>query len=321
MKAWRKGLAAIGLLALLATAGCGNGGESDNNNDLPDPGIGDGDDFNLDLGLELLRLCLQSYQMLEDFQNGVAFTLPAPYTLVQIFNTDEPYEGQNFGGEVPIAFVATQGTQVYVVFRGTQTITEWIANAKIAQVKYTFTGTIGESEEGFSGVYQTLHADILATLKTLAASGNYQTLYVTGHSLGGALATLAAPAYAAESGFSDPVTYSFASPRVGNPVFADDVFDTLVKTGWRVANTNDLAPTVPLVETVVFIDCKFHTFIYEHVDTEYAITFGNPVTGPTDIPDIEFNHSSCNYYGSLCDQSSDPAACKAEANGLAGCSF
>ena len=128
MSAWKK--LAVAAMLICSLGACGNGNDDADSNE-PDLGASDGEAFSLDLALELGRLCLQSYQALEDFQNGQPFSLPAPYTLVKQFFTSEPYEGQNFGGEVPIAFVATNSSNVYVIFRGTVTITEWIADAKI----------------------------------------------------------------------------------------------------------------------------------------------------------------------------------------------
>jgi hypothetical protein len=49
------------------------------------------------------------------------------------------------------------------------------------------------------------------------------------------------------------------------------------------------------------------------------MTFGNPVTDPLDIKDIEINHSLCNYYNTLCAQTADPLTCKARADGADGC--
>lgn len=318
MSFWKKAVVAAMLVCSLSACGSGNAGD-DPTPGGPDLGASDGEAFDLNLAVELGLLCLQSYQALEDFQNGQTFNLPAPYSLVKQFYTSEPYEGQNFGGQVPIAFVATSGSNVYVIFRGTVTITEWIADAKIAQVAYDFLGGPGLSEQGFTEVYRTLHQDILDTVKQLQATGSYDTLYVAGHSLGGGLATLAGPIYAKDSGFSDPILYTFAAPRAGNPVFADQVFDTLVKTSWRIANTNDIVPTLPPVEVVVFQNNKPRTFFYEHVDTEYDLTFGKPITGPTDFTDIEDNHSLCNYYDTLCGQTSDPQTCMAQADGIHGC--
>jgi len=50
-----------------------------------------------------------------------------------------------------------------------------------------------------------------------------------------------------------------------------------------------------------------------------AITFGRPITGPFDFKDIENNHSSCNYYATLCDQTANPTTCKQMAGGADGC--
>ncbi|GFR44840.1 hypothetical protein Agub_g6182, partial [Astrephomene gubernaculifera] len=71
---------------------------------------------------------------------------------------------------------------------------------------------------------------------------------VTGHSLGGALATLAAyelaerrtPARSRQS----ISLYTFGAPRVGNRAFAAE-FDGLVPDAWRVTNSNDIIPSVP----------------------------------------------------------------------------
>ena len=59
-------------------------------------------------------------------------------------------------------------------------------------------------------------------------------------------------------------------------------------------------------------------FFYEHVNTEYPITFGGPIRS---VSDLIFNHSSCNCYATLCDKTTDPAQCKAKSQGLNGCSF
>jgi hypothetical protein len=65
----------------------------------------------------------------------------------------------------------------------------------------------------------------------------------TGHSLGGALSTLAAADLAIHQ---LPVQlYNFASPRTGSPSFAG-TFNQRVATAWRTVNTEDLVTTVPL---------------------------------------------------------------------------
>jgi triacylglycerol lipase len=311
-----------GLLTLSACGGVAPNtglGNSGGGGDLGATAPDSGDNFSLNLALELARLDLQAYQMLNDFENGQTFSLPAPYTLVQTYLTDEPFEGENFGGMVPIAYVATQGANIYVVFRGTKTVVEWFDDAQLGQVPYTFLPSGGLTEQGFTSVYATIHDEIVQTVNQLAQSGSFTTLYVTGHSLGGALAVLAAPELAKATPFASPVMYSFAGPRTGNPKFGLSSYDPNVATSWRVVNTNDLIPKLPNQVTVVFEGGTYKTYFYEHVATELDITFGNPVSGPTDVTDIEFNHSLCNYYNTLCAETSDPQACEQQAGGADGC--
>ncbi len=312
-------------LSVLTMSACGGTppdtglGNSGGGGDLGASAPDSGDNFSLDLALELARLDLQAYQMLNDFENGRTFTLPAPYTLVQTYLTSEPFAGESADDSVPIAFVATKDQNIYVVFRGTKTIVEWLDDAQLGQVPYSFLSSGGLTEQGFTSVYATIHSEIVQTVKQLAQSGDFTTLYVTGHSLGAALAVLAAPELAKATPFASPVMYSFAGPRVGNPKFGLNTYDPNVATSWRVVNTNDLVPKLPNQVTVVFEGGTYKTYFYRHVETELDITFGNPVSGPTDVTDIEFNHSLCNYYNTLCAETADPQACEQQAGGADGC--
>jgi triacylglycerol lipase len=277
--------------------------------------LGEEDDaFDLDLATRLGALCLQSYQMLADFQSGTSFTLPAPYTLQMQFLTSEAFPGESFATEVPIAFVATTGDAIYVVFRGTKTISEWISDAEFAQVPYAPVSGGGMTEQGFSAVYATIRSAIVAEVSALAQSGSFTTLYVTGHSLGASLATLAAPDLARATRFSAPVLYNFASPRTGDPTFASLV-DAL-PTSWRVVNTNDEVPKLPPAVTFVLENGQQKLYFYEHVDSEYDVTFGEPIR---DLQDLEDDHAMCNYFATLCAQTSDPSSCYAMADGADGC--
>ncbi|NJO41805.1 MAG: lipase family protein [Cyanobacteria bacterium CRU_2_1] len=69
------------------------------------------------------------------------------------------------------------------------------------------------------------------------------TLYVTGHSLGGALATLAA--FHAKEYHSDVQLYTFGSPRVVNQAFAQKINQRLVGQIYRVVNHVDIVPRIP----------------------------------------------------------------------------
>jgi len=63
----------------------------------------------------------------------------------------------------------------------------------------------------------------------------------------------------------------------------------------------------------------FKLLFYRHVDNEEVIMFGQPVTDPLDVQAIEFNHSACNYYATLCDETPDPTGCKQLVGDTLGC--
>jgi triacylglycerol lipase len=305
---------ALALSAL--TLGCGPSSDPAQPSPTPTPTVPGEEEtaFDLDLATRLGALCLQSYQMLADDQAGTSFSLPAPYTLRQQFLTSEAFPGESFASEVPIAFVATAGDAIYVVFRGTKTISEWISDAEFAQVPYAVVRGGGMTEQGFSAVYATIGRAIVDEVNALAASGSFTTLYVTGHSLGASLATLAAPDLARATRFAAPVLYNFASPRTGDPTFAALV-DAL-PTSWRVVNTNDEVPKLPPAVTFVIENGRQKLFFYEHIDSEYEVTFGEPIRS---LQDLEDDHAMCNYFATLCAQTSDPTRCFAMADGADGC--
>eukprot|EP00170_Pyropia_yezoensis_P008149 contig_33917_g8176 len=76
----------------------------------------------------------------------------------------------------------------------------------------------------------------------LAAAGE---AVFTGHSLGGALATLAAADVAARHpGGRPPVLYSFGQPKVGDAAFGAAV-DALLPAAFRVVNDVDVVARAP----------------------------------------------------------------------------
>lgn len=76
------------------------------------------------------------------------------------------------------------------------------------------------------------------------ASGSAPTVFVTGHSLGGALATLAALDLRISLGLPDVRVVSFGSPRVGNYIFSK-WFEEEIGPHWRFTHNRDIVPSVP----------------------------------------------------------------------------
>ncbi|OWM74739.1 hypothetical protein CDL15_Pgr009286 [Punica granatum] len=108
---------------------------------------------------------------------------------------------------------------------------------------------------GFLSAYDSVRIRIISLLKLAIGfrddAGESQSkwhVYVTGHSLGGALATLLAlelsSSQLAKRGVISVTMYNFGSPRVGNKRFAE-LYNEKVKDSWRVVNHRDIIPTVP----------------------------------------------------------------------------
>ncbi|KAI5649963.1 hypothetical protein M9H77_35968 [Catharanthus roseus] len=108
---------------------------------------------------------------------------------------------------------------------------------------------------GFLSAYDSVRTRIIRLIKQVVGyiDDGPQPLskwhvYVTGHSLGGALATLLALELSSsrltDLGVISVTMYNFGSPRVGNKKFAE-AYNKKVKDSWRVVNHRDIIPTVP----------------------------------------------------------------------------
>ncbi len=163
--------------------------------------------------------------------------------------------------KVPFGFIAQRQLEngtfgVFVVFRGTRKEAEWISDFQNGQAPFLWDENLGWVSRGFNKIYtrpNAAHPELLISpvthpsigdvvLNTLSACPPGSQVFVTGHSLGGALATLATLHIKTATQFTQPTLYTFASPRVGDPKFAAHFTDLEC---FRIANSEDIVPTVP----------------------------------------------------------------------------
>ncbi|KAK9906400.1 hypothetical protein WJX75_001237 [Coccomyxa subellipsoidea] len=81
-------------------------------------------------------------------------------------------------------------------------------------------------------------AQLLADSKLAPADWH---VYITGHSLGGALATLAAYDIQTAFGFKDLQVYTYGAPRTGNHAFARE-YEQLIPETWHIVHDADVVP-------------------------------------------------------------------------------
>jgi triacylglycerol lipase len=197
--------------------------------------------FDAALASQLAKLVLAAYdESRTPVGRASRWPLSAPWELFSTFSARLPFhETESFG------FVARDVTtgDVYVAFRGTEGLDDWLINVEVRQVAQQHGW--GMVESGFSNVYDQCSSVIRDTVRSLSPG----RVYVTGHSLGSALATLCAVDLKAAVGIT-PILYTFASPRTGDPAFAAR-FNAECPDTWRVANTEDIITSVPPATSVM----------------------------------------------------------------------
>lgn len=152
----------------------------------------------------------------------------------------------------------------FVSFRGTQTAVDWKHDVDALYEPYGLVDGAGDVHQGFLAVYKTLRDSVKASLE--AASGGCDSLLVTGHSLGAALALLAAPDIAKNIlPGRVPNLLTFAGPRTGLFRF-HRFFDNLIPSCYRIVATGDIVPDVPLFVPPLFW--------YQHVGREVKVDGG-----------------------------------------------
>jgi predicted lipase len=151
----------------------------------------------------------------------------------------------------------------FLSFRGTSDIAEWVANIDAIPDDYRPIGGFGQVHSGFQDVYELVRQDIAANLAT--ATADCDQILITGHSLGAALAVLAAPDVARNMppNTIEPRLITFAGPRVGLSDFVAS-FNAAIESCFRVVNFLDLVPYLPPTP-------------YVHVGAQITVDSGGPV--------------------------------------------
>lgn len=170
----------------------------------------------------------------------------------------------------PAALPAGSKKQLWIAFRGTQTREEWKVDFSFDQIPLDPESAPHVMvHDGFYSAYLEMAPTVRNYMKTLVTPDT--TVYVTGHSLGAALAILCAVDLSALSstlGISDLRLYAFAAPRVGNTAFVSMVSGYLgnsaLKEMYVVANDADIVPSVPPAVTPNLSNPK-QPLLYDHL--------------------------------------------------------
>ena len=161
--------------------------------------------------------------------------------------------------DIDACLVGTTIQNVIVAFRGTippnthnqQSILDWISD--FTDQPIAVPGITGKVHDGFWQGLSALWVPLLKEIqKQTLASG--LPLHITGHSKGGALASLAALRLKQETGIV-PAVFTYASPHPGDIEFAKQ-YDLEIPNHIRYEYGNDIVPHV--VPDATFIDAIAH---------------------------------------------------------------
>ncbi|KAI5787100.1 Alpha/Beta hydrolase protein [Geopyxis carbonaria] len=172
---------------------------------------------------------------------------------------------------------------IVVAFRGSHSVQNWLSNLAAGKVSVPWCAGC-RAHSGFVAAWQEDRARILAAVGTLRAAYPDYGVATVGHSLGGALAQLAAADMRATQGLT-VAAYTFGSPRIGN----DALSKWISKQGpnYRVTHADDPVPRLPLM-----------LMGYTHVSPEYHIAKGDDEIKAQDVNVLE---GTVNFGGNTAD--------------------
>ena len=199
---------------------------------------------------------------------------------------------RKFSRDATCAFLARNSRFAVLAFRGTTADFRNILTD--IKIRFYRDKSGAKLSTGFSEAYALVQEDIAAAVDALEPN---LPLYITGHSLGGALAVIASTRIHPWDRIAS--CYTYGCPRVGNGEFANQLWKVPI---YRQVHSSDIVPRVPL------------PFGYRHAgDMRYIKRSGDLVEDPnafglffsffysalTGLKNPFLNHRSAGYVAAL----------------------
>ena len=160
-----------------------------------------------------------------------SMVLPDRKTILNEAGFQETFFGKKTGTQG--AIISAPDKFDVLVFRGTEEGADWLTNLKFEKDRWDGNGKV---HVGFRDALDDVWTDVKRELQNVRGP-----LFITGHSLGAALAILAG-ARLGRDGVKRAV-YAYGSPRVGDADFVKGYPENVAVH--RVINDDDAVPTVP----------------------------------------------------------------------------
>ena len=170
--------------------------------------------------------------------------------------SDRPIDFVWFEKNDTQAFLCNLNGATVLVYRGTESIGDWMTDLDIVKTK----GPAGTCHSGFLKAFIDTWDEVLPHI----GRDGHSPIWIAGHSLGGALATLSV-ADLLWMGIQVEGLYTFGCPRVGDQEFCNFINAKMGHRARRFVNNNDVVPRIPQ-----------RIFGYDHYD--HVMHFGEDGT-------------------------------------------
>ncbi|KAH6688996.1 Alpha/Beta hydrolase protein [Plectosphaerella plurivora] len=154
---------------------------------------------------------------------------------------------------------------IVLSIRGSANVRNWITNLQFTFSSCSDLAKNCKVHNGFGDAWAEIRTTVLDAIRTTRAANPTYSIVTTGHSLGGAVATIAA-AYIRKVENTPVDIYSFGSPRAGNDYFANFV-TAQAGAEFRLTHGADPVPRLPPI-----------LFGYRHTSPEYWLNGGSATT-------------------------------------------
>ena len=180
-------------------------------------------------------------------------------------------------------YVAIDKTRSLTIlaFRGSKSVRNYLADADFPTVPTDICSGC-EVDQGFYNSWLEARTGVMSALKSAVAANPSYGVVVVGHSLGGAIAAIAAAELRNEGTSTD--LYTYGQPRIGGATISDYITNQNKGGNFRVTHYDDPVPRLPPL-----------LLGFVHISPEYYIRTGNYV--PVTASDIDELTGSVNLLG------------------------
>lgn len=209
-----------------------------------------------------------SYHTIEEMQSNVAIDFKA------VLSDQVPGfpifidGGADFDTQAYI-WLSRRSRTLYISFRGTNSLTDVKHDLDYRSIPLDDEHESILIHAGFRNKFKSVQDLLLEQIEDYL--GEFDKIVFTGHSLGGALAQVAAPVIGEQFPSKTVEVLTFGAPRVGNEDFVE-FYNTYVDINYRITNDRDPVPALPFESR------------FSHVSHAISLSAKGQVTKVPDAP-------------------------------------